>query len=115
MIGVGVEHLKNGIIASGAILQYLDMTQHYQIGHITSPSRIEEDRYVRLDKFTVRSLELLGSMNDGGTSLLDVIDKTISPMGARLLKRWVVFPLKDEKPMNERLDVVEYFFREPDF
>jgi len=113
--GFGVEHLKNGIIASGAILQYLDMTQHYQIGHITSLSRIEGDRYVRLDKFTVRSLELLGSMNDGGTSLLDVIDKTISPMGARLLKRWVVFPLKDEKPINERLDVVEYFFREPDF
>ena len=113
--GFGVEHLKNGIIASGVILQYLDMTQHYQIGHITSLSRIEEDRYVRLDKFTVRSLELLGSMNDGGTSLLDVIDKTISPMGARLLKRWVVFPLKDEKPINERLDVVEYFFREPDF
>ena len=113
--GFGVEHLKNGIIASGAILQYLDMTQHYQIGHITSLSRIEEDRYVRLDKFTVRSLELLGSMNDDGTSLLDVIDKTISPMGARLLKRWVVFPLKDEKPINERLDVVEYFFREPDF
>ena len=113
--GFGVEHLKNGIIASGAILQYLDMTQHYQICHITSLSRIEEDRYVRLDKFTVRSLELLGSMNDGGTSLLDVIDKTISPMGARLLKRWVVFPLKDEKPINERLDVVEYFFREPDF
>ena len=113
--GFGVEHLKNGIIASGAILQYLDMTQHYQIGHITSLSRIEEDRYVRLDKFTVRSLELLGSMNDGGTSLLDVIDKTISPMGARLLKRWVVFPLKDEKPINEHLDVVEYFFLEPDF
>ncbi|MBO5251067.1 MAG: DNA mismatch repair protein MutS [Bacteroidaceae bacterium] len=113
--GFGVEHLKNGIIASGAILQYLDMTQHYQIGHITSLSRIEEDRYVRLDKFTVRSLELLGSMNDGGTSLLDVIDKTISPMGARLLKRWIVFPLKDEKPVNERLDVVEYFFREPEF
>lgn len=91
------------------------MTQHYQIGHITSLSRIEEDRYVRLDKFTVRSLELIGSMNEGGTSLLDVIDRTISPMGARLLKRWVVFPLKDEKPVNERLDVVEYFFRKPDF
>ena len=113
--GFGVEHLKNGIVASGAILQYLEMTQHYQIGHITSLSRIEEDRYVRLDKFTVRSLELLGSMNDGGTSLLGVLDKTISPMGARLLKRWVVFPLKNEKPINERLDVVEYFFREPDF
>ena len=113
--GFGVEHLKNGIVASGAILQYLEMTQHHQIGHITSLSRIEEDRYVRLDKFTVRSLELLGSMNDGGTSLLGVIDKTISPMGARLLKRWMVFPLKDEKPINERLDVVEFFFREPDF
>lgn len=83
--GFGVEHLKNGIVASGAILQYLNMTQHYQIGHITSLSRIEEDRYVRLDKFTVRSLELIGSMNEGGTSLLDVIDRTISPMGARLL------------------------------
>ena len=113
--GFGVEHLKNGVVASGAILQYLEMTQHYQIGHITSLSRIEEDRYVRLDKFTIRSLELLGSMNDGGTSLLGVIDKTISPMGARLLKRWVVFPLKDEKPINERLDVVDFFFREPDF
>ena len=113
--GFGVEHLKNGVVASGAILQYLDMTQHLQIGHITALSRIEEDRYVRLDKFTVRSLELLGSMNDGGSSLLGVIDKTISPMGARLLKRWVVFPLKDEKPINERLDVVEFFFREPDF
>lgn len=110
-----MEHLKNGIIASGAILQYLDMTQHYQIGHITSLARIEEDKYVRLDKFTVRSLELIGSMNEGGTSLLDVIDHTISPMGARLLKRWIVFPLKDVKPINERLDVVEYFFREPDF
>lgn len=113
--GFGVEQLKNGIIASGAILQYLDMTQHYQIGHITSLSRIEEDSYVRLDKFTVRSLELIGSMNEGGTSLLDVIDHTISPMGARMLKRWVVFPLKDVKPINERLDVVEYFFREPEF
>ena len=113
--GFGVEHLKNGVIASGAILEYLNQTQHTQIGHITSLSRIEEDRYVRLDKFTVRSLELIGSMNDGGSSLLNVIDKTISPMGARLLKRWMVFPLKDEKPINERLDVVEYFFREPDF
>ena len=113
--GFGVEQLKNGIIASGAILQYLYMTQHYQIGHITSLSRIEEDSYVRLDKFTVRSLELIGSMNEGGTSLLDVIDHTISPMGARMLKRWIVFPLKDVKPINERLDVVEYFFREPEF
>ncbi len=113
--GFGVEHLKNGIIASGAILQYLIMTQHTQIGHITSLARIEEDKYVRLDKFTVRSLELMGSMNDGGSSLLDVIDKTISPMGARLLKRWMVFPLKDVKPINGRLDVVEYFFRKPEF
>lgn len=113
--GFGVEHLKNGIIASGAILQYLTMTQHTQIGHITSLARIEEDKYVRLDKFTVRSLELIGNMNDGGSSLLNVIDRTISPMGARLLKRWMVFPLKDEKPINERLNVVEYFFRQPEF
>ena len=113
--GFGVEHLKNGIIASGAILQYLTMTQHTQIGHITSLARIEGDKYVRLDKFTVRSLELIGSMNDGGSSLLNVIDRTISPMGARLLKRWMVFPLKDEKPINDRLNVVEYFFRQPDF
>ena len=110
-----MEHLKNGIIASGAILQYLIMTQHTQIGHVTSLARIEEDKYVRLDKFTVRSLELMGSMNDGGSSLLNVIDKTISPMGARLLKRWLVFPLKDVQPINERLNVVEYFFRQPDF
>ena len=113
--GFGVEHLKNGIIASGAILQYLIMTQHTQIGHITSLARIEEDKYVRLDKFTVRSLELMGSMNDGGSSLLSVIDKTICPMGARLMKRWLVFPLKDVRPINDRLDVVEYFFRHPDF
>ena len=113
--GFGVEHLKNGIIASGAILQYLIMTQHTQIGHVTSLARIEEDKYVRLDKFTVRSLELMGSMNDGGSSLLNVVDKTISPMGARLLKRWLVFPLKDVQPINERLNVVEYFFRQPDF
>ena len=113
--GFGVEHLKNGIIASGAILQYLIMTQHTQIGHVTSLARIVENKYVRLDKFTVRSLELMGSMNDGGSSLLNVIDKTISPMGARLLKRWLVFPLKDVQPINERLNVVEYFFRQPDF
>ena len=113
--GFGVEHLTNGIIASGAILQYLILTQHTQIGHITSLSRIEADKYVRLDKFTVRSLELMDSMNDGGSSLLSVIDRTISPMGARLLKRWLVFPLKEVKPINERLDAVEYFFRHPDF
>lgn len=113
--GFGVEHLKNGIIASGAILQYLIMTQHTQTSHITSLARIEEDKYVRLDKFTIRSLELMGSMNDGGSSLLNVIDKTISPMGARLMRRWLVFPLKDVRPINDRLDVVEYFFRHPDF
>ena len=113
--GFGVEHLKNGIIASGAILQYLIMTQHTQIGHVTSLARIEENKYVRLDKFTVRSLELMGSMNDGGSSLLNVIDKTISPMGAVLLRRWLVFPFKDVQPINERLNVVEYFFRQPDF
>ena len=113
--GFGVEHLKNGIIASGAILQYLLMTQHTQIGHITSLARIEEEKFVRLDKFTVRSLELMDSMNDGGSSLLGVIDKTISPMGARLLKRWLLFPLKDLRPVNDRLDVVEYFFKHPDF
>lgn len=113
--GFGVEHLVNGVIASGAVLQYLEMTQHMQIGHITSLSRIEEDRYVRLDKYTVRSLELISSMNDGGKNLLEVIDRTISPMGARLLKRWMVFPLKQEKLINDRLNVVEYFFREPEF
>lgn len=113
--GFGVEHLKNGVIASGAILQYLEMTQHEHVRHITSLSRIEEEKYVRIDKFTARSLELMGSMNDGGTSLLDVIDHTISPMGARMLKRWVIFPLKDVQPINRRLDVVEYFFRHPDF
>lgn len=113
--GFGVEHLRNGIVASGVILQYLDMTQHTQISHITTLSRIEEDKYVRLDRFTIRNLELIDSMNYGGSSLLKVIDKTISPMGARMLKRWIVFPLKDEKPINERLDVVEYFFRHTDF
>ncbi len=113
--GFGVEHLHNGIIASGAVLEYLTMTQHTQIGHIVALSRIEEDKYVRLDKFTVKSLELLYPMNDGGKSLLDVIDRTISPMGARLLKRWIVFPLKDKQPINSRLDVVEYFFKHPDF
>ncbi|NLI36739.1 MAG: DNA mismatch repair protein MutS [Bacteroidales bacterium] len=113
--GFGVEHLHNGIIASGAVLEYLVMTQHTQIGHIIALSRIEEDKYVRLDKFTVRSLELLNPMNEGGKSLLDVIDRTISPMGARLLKRWIVFPLKDKLPINGRLDVVEYFFKHPDF
>ena len=113
--GFGVEHLKNGTIAAGAILQYLEFTQHTQIGHVVSISRIEEDRYVRLDKFTVRSLELIDTMNEGGSSLLKVIDKTICPMGARLLRRWLIFPLKDVKPIEERLNVVDYFFREPEF
>ncbi len=112
--GFGVHQLKSAIVASGAILHYLDITQHTQIGHITNLSRIEEDRYVRLDKFTVRNLELIDSMGDEGKSLLSVIDRTISPMGARLLRRWVLFPLKDVKAINDRLDVVEYFFRHPD-
>ena len=113
--GFGIDHLKHGIVAAGVILQYLEMTQHNQIGHVTSISRIEEERYVRLDKFTVRNLELLDAMVEGGNSLLGVTDRTITPMGARLLRRWLLFPLKDEKPVNERLDVVEYFFREPEF
>ncbi len=113
--GFGVEHMKSGVVASGAILQYLEMTQHTQIGHITSLARIEEERYVRLDRFTIRSLELLAPMQEDGASLLDVIDRAVSPMGSRLLRRWIVFPLKDEGRINERLDVVDYFFREPDF
>lgn len=113
--GFGIEHLKNGVVASGAVLHYLEVTLHTQIKHITTLSRIEEERYVRLDRYTVRSLELVHPMNEGGKSLLDVIDKTISPMGARLLKRWVVFPLKEVRAINERLDIVEYFFRHPDF
>ena len=115
MKGFGVDHLKSGMVAAGAILQYLEMTQHTQIGHITALQRIEEEKYVRLDKFTIRSLELLHPMQDDGKSLLDVIDRTVSPMGSRMLRRWVVFPLKDEKPINERLDIVEYYYREPDF
>ena len=112
--GFGVQHLKLGVVASGAILYYLDQTQHTHISHITSLSRIEEDRYVRLDKFTVRSLELVSTMNEEGTSLLDVLDKTVSPMGSRMLRRWILFPLKDVKPIHERQDVVEYFFRHPE-
>ncbi len=113
--GFGVDHLRNGVIASGAIMQYLELTQHTHIGHITSLSRIEEERYVRLDNFTIRSLELLAPMQHEGQSLLGVIDKTTTPMGGRLLRRWLVFPLKDEKPINQRLDVVEYFFKDPAF
>lgn len=113
--GFGVDHLKNGVIASGAIMQYLEITQHTHINHITSLSRIEEEKYVRLDRFTIRSLELLGTMQEDGSSLLNVIDRTVTPMGGRMLRRWVVFPLKDVRPIQERLDIVEYFFREPDF
>ena len=113
--GFGVDHLNNGVIAAGAILQYLEITQHTQINHITSLARIEEDKYVRMDRFTIRSLELIAPMNEDGSSLLNVIDNTVTPMGGRMLRRWMVFPLKDEKPINERLDVVDYFFREPDF
>ena len=113
--GFGVDHLNNGVIAAGVILQYLEITQHTQINHITSLARIEEDKYVRMDRFTIRSLELIASMNEGGSSLLNVIDNTVTPMGGRMLRRWMVFPLKEVKPINERLDVVDYFFREPDF
>ena len=113
--GFGVDHLNNGVVAAGAILQYLEITQHTQINHITSLARIEEDKYVRMDRFTIRSLELIAPMNEDGSSLLNVIDNTITPMGGRMLHRWMVFPLKDEKPINERLDVVDYLFREPDF
>ena len=113
--GFGVDHLNNGVVAAGAILQYLEITQHTQINHITSLARIEEDKYVRMDRFTIRSLELIAPMNEDGSSLLNVIDNTITPMGGRMLRRWMVFPLKDEKPINERLDVVDYLFREPDF
>lgn len=113
--GFGVEHMKSGIVASGAILQYLEITQHTHIGHITSLARIEEERYVRLDKFTIHSLELIDTMQEGGRSLLNVIDKTITPMGGRMLRRWVVFPLKDVTPIQQRLDVVDYFFKDPDF
>lgn len=113
--GFGVDHLTNGVVASGAILQYLEITQHTQINHITSLARIEEDKYVRMDRFTIRSLELIAPMNEDGSSLLNVIDNTVTPMGGRMLRRWMVFPLKDVKPINERLDVVDYFFREPDF
>ena len=113
--GFGVDHLNNGVVAAGAILQYLEITQHTQINHITSLARIEEDKYVRMDRFTIRSLELIAPMNEDGSSLLNVIDNTVTPMGGRMLRRWMVFPLKDVKPINERLDVVDYLFREPDF
>ncbi|MGN0069509.1 MAG: DNA mismatch repair protein MutS [Prevotella sp.] len=113
--GFGVEHLHNGVIASGAIMQYLEVTQHTHIGHITTLSRIEEERYVRLDKFTIRSLEIIGTMQEGGASLLNVIDHTTTPMGGRLLKRWLIFPLKEVKSINRRLEVVDFFHRNPAF
>ncbi|MGI6232384.1 MAG: DNA mismatch repair protein MutS [Prevotella sp.] len=113
--GFGVEHLKEGIVAAGAIMQYLDITQHTNINHITALKRIEEEKFVRLDRFTIRSLEILQPMQEDGKSLLQVIDRTSTPMGGRMLHRWLVFPLKDVKPINDRLDIVEYFFRKPDF
>ena len=113
--GFGVEHLRAGVVAAGAIMQYLELTQHTSIKHITALQRIEEDKYVRLDRFTVRSLELLQPMQDDGLSLLDVIDRTVTPMGGRLLRRWLVFPLKETRSIADRQDVVDYFFRQPDF
>lgn len=113
--GFGVDHLRNGIVAAGAIMQYLELTQHTHISHITSLRRIEEDRYVRLDRFTIRSLELLQPMQEEGTSLLDVIDHTVTPMGGRMIRRWTVFPLRDVRQINERLDGVECFYRDTDF
>ncbi len=112
--GFGIEHLKNATVAAGAILEYLKQTQHTHLSHIHNIQQIEENRYVRLDNFTVRNLELVYSMNEGGSSLFSVIDKTVSPMGARQMRRWILFPLKDVKTITERQDVVESFFRHPD-
>lgn len=114
MKGFGVEMLKEGLVAAGAILQYLEQTQHTQISHITRLQRIDAERYVRLDSFTIRNLELNAPLHEGGTALIDVIDNTISPMGARMMRRWLVFPLREQNRINERLDVVDYFFRQPD-
>ena len=111
--GFGIEHLACGVIAAGAILQYLDITQHHRIGHITSISRIEAERYVRLDRFTIRSLELVQPMQEDGASLLQVLDKTVTPMGGRLLRRWMVFPLKELHRINDRLNVVEHLSVQP--
>ncbi|MCM1522687.1 MAG: DNA mismatch repair protein MutS [Muribaculaceae bacterium] len=112
--GFGVHAMHAAIIASGAVLHYLDITQHTHISHITSLSRVEEEAYVRLDRFTIRNLEIVRPMNEDGKSLLDILDRTVSPMGARLLHRWLLFPLKDAKEINRRLDIVEYLFRHPD-
>ena len=114
MKGFGVEQLREGLVAAGAILQYLETTLHTHISHITKIQRIDAERYVRLDSFTVRNLELNAPLHEGGTALIDVIDKTVSPMGARMLRRWLVFPLREQGKINERLDVVDYFFRQPD-
>ena len=110
--GFGIDGMHNAIVASGAVLCYLDITQHTHISHITTLSRIEEERFVRLDKFTVRNLELIDAMCEDGRSLLSVIDRTNTPMGARLLRRWILFPLKDIRQINNRLDIVEYFFKD---
>ena len=112
--GFGLEELSMAVTAAGAVLNYLDLTQHHQLQHITSLSRLDENRYVRLDKFTVRSLELLSPMNEGGKSLLDIIDHTITPMGARRMRQWIVFPLKDPARIQARQRVVEFFFRHPE-
>lgn len=112
--GFGIHAMPAAVVAAGAILHYLDITQHTQISHITSIARVEEEKAVRLDRFTVRNLELVSTMSEDGKSLLDVIDRTVSPMGARLLRRWVLFPLKDAREINRRLDIVEYFFRQPE-
>ena len=113
--GFGVDHLHNGVVAAGAIMQYLEITQHTHISHITSLARIEEEKYVRMDQFTIRSLELLQPMQSDGASLLDVIDRTVTPMGGRMMRRWLVFPLKDERAIKERQDGVEHFYRDPEF
>lgn len=113
--GFGIDYMHSGITAAGAVLQYLEMTQHTHTGHITAIRRIDEERFVKLDKFTVRNLEIVQPMNEGGSTLLDIIDRTQSPMGERLLRRWLLFPLRDVKQIERRQNVVEYFFRNPDF
>lgn len=113
--GFGVDHLKDGLVAAGAIMCYLEMTKHTQTSHITALRRIEEDHYVRLDRFTTRNLELTQAMAEGGTSLLQVMDRTLTPMGARMLHRWLIFPLREVKAIETRQDGVEHFFRHPDF
>ncbi len=109
--GFGVNDYYFGIIAAGAILQYLDITQHTQLQHITTISRIEEDRFVWLDKFTIRNLELFHSLNEGAKTLVDIVDHTISPMGARMLKRWIAMPLKEIQPINERHEIVDFLLK----